>query len=236
MMTGTCFQCGTCEHQAQSIFCSLSAPQLDSLKIQKVVNTYRPHQIIFYAGNPPQGIYCIRSGKIKSYSLDTDGRQQIVRISGPGEPLGYGSLLSDEPYAATAETLEESAICFIEKQSFMRLLETYPKIGLRLMQILAVDLQNAHRTMSTLAYKSVRERLAELLLLLHARYGRKTSEGIRLDISLTRREMAEIIGATQESVIRLVSEFRQKGYLQVDGHTIILRDLPHLVDTAHISA
>lgn len=235
MMKETCLRCSTCENRGCGIFCNLSPSQLDSLKISKVVNNYRPHQAIFYAGNPPQGIYCIQSGKIKVYSLDTDGHQQIIRISGPGDLLGYGSLLSGERHDATAETLEDSTICFIEKRNFMHLLETHPKIALKFMQTLALDLQNAHRTMFTLAYKSVRERLAELLLLLHTRYGRKTSEGIRLDISLTRREIAEIIGATQESVIRLVSEFRQKGYLQVDGHTIILRDLPNLTDTAHIS-
>ena len=226
--------CRTCANRKGSIFCDLGSDHLKELEEAKTTNYYKPHQVLFYEGNQPHGLYCLNNGKVKVYKTDTEGHQQIVRLIGPGEVVGYRSLLANEPYSATAETLEESNICFIDKKTFVHILETHPKTAIHVMTMLATDLGHAENQMLKIVHKNIRERLAELLLTFNSRYGKEVNGGIRLDISLTREEMAELVGTTQESIIRLVSEFKQDGLIAVRGREITLLDLPRLVKTANL--
>lgn len=191
--------------------------------------------MIFYEGNLPYGLYCIVSGKVKIYKMDKEGHQHIVRLLGPGEMVGYRCLLANEPYSATAETLEETQVCFIDKKSLFHILESHPATAFHVMCSLAKDLGKAEYQMVNIVHKNIRERLAELLLVFLKKYGKKEEKGIRLNISLTREEMAELIGSTQESVIRLMSEFKQDGIIAVDGRSITILNAEKLVKTANVS-
>jgi len=166
--------------------------------------------------------------------MDAEGHQQIVRIAGPGDILGYRCLLADEPYSATAETLEEATICFIDKKTFLHILETHPSTSFHVMKALAHDLRLAEEKMTNMVHKNVRERLAELFLVFKAKYGKKSNEGHKLNISLTREEIAELIGTTQETAIRLISEFKKDSLIKVKGREITLVDLPALTKTANL--
>lgn len=226
--------CQTCQSRGKSVFCDLSEEHLKEIDAAKTSNHYQPHQIIFYEGNRPLGVYCIASGKVKIFKMDTAGHQQIVRLAGPGDVIGYRSLLAHEPYAATAEILEEANICFVDSKIFFHILETHPATAFHVMSALAQDLGRAEQQMINLTHKNIRERLAELLLVFEKQYGQKTAKGVKLDISLTREELAELIGTTQESLIRLMSEFRQDGLIAVDGRNITLLNIKKLVETANL--
>ena len=228
-------QCDTCVNHDRSAFCDLTGPHLSELESAKTANIYKSHQIIFYEGNQPYGVYCITSGKVKVYKMDVDGNQQIVRLAGPGDLLGYRCLLSNESYMATAETIEEASICFVDRKTFIHILETHPKTAFHVMSVLANDLRHAESQMTNFVHKNVRERLAELFLLLQSKYGEKTATGTKLNIYLSREEMAEIIGTTQESVIRLISEFKQDKLICVSGREITLCNLSRLAETANLT-
>lgn len=227
--------CKTCAIHDKSVFCDLSAKHFNEIDGAKTSNVYEPHQVIFYEGNQPYGLYCVSSGKVKVYKTGIDGHQQIVRIASPGDLLGYRCLLADEPYAASAETIEKAKICFIDKKTFLHIMETHPTTAMHVMRILSQDLRYAETQMLNFSHKNVRERLAELLLIFRARYGREIKQGVHLDISLSREELAELIGTTQESVIRLISEFKQENYILVNGREITLVNIPALIKTANIS-
>ena len=226
--------CKTCEQRENSVFCKLSNEHLEAMKQSKTTNVYKPHQVIFYEGNQPFGLYCIKEGKIKIYKMDANGHQQIVRLLGPGDLVGYRCLLAGETYTATAETITESIICFIDKNTFLNVLAQDSATASCLFKAMAVDLRHAEDQNLNLVHKNVRERLAELFLTFRLRFGQKTTEGVYLDISLTREELAEMIGTTQESVIRLISEFKQDGLIHVDGRKITLLQLEKLSDVAGI--
>lgn len=216
------------------MFCDLSDTHLEEMDRAKTTNRYLPHQVVFYEGNQPLGVYCVSAGKIKIYKSDQEGHQQIVRLAGAGDLLGYRSMLAGAPYSATAETLEEAEICFMDRKTFLDLLKTHPATAVHLMTALAQDLGTAEQKLMDMAHKNVRERLAELLLVFHKNYGEKTTNGSRLKISLTREEIAELIGTTQESVIRLLSEFKQDGLIAVEGRNITLLDLGKITETANL--
>lgn len=226
--------CQTCKSRDTSVFCDLGEAHLKEIDSAKTTNHYKPKQIVFYEGNIPYGLYCVTSGKIKVYKMDAEGHQQIVRLAGPGDILGYRCLLADEPYSATAETLEEAEICFLDKKTFVHILETHPMTASHVLRSLAKDLGHAESQMVGLVHKNIRERLAELFLIFQKKYGEKVSNGTHLKISLTREELAELIGTTQESVIRLITEFKQDGLISVDGRNITLLDTKKLIETANI--
>lgn len=227
--------CEKCNSRGKSVFCDLSHDHLAEIDAAKTSNRYQSRQIIFYEGNQPYGLYCINSGKIKIYKMDANGHQQIVRLAGPGDIMGYRCLLAGEAYSATAETIEEATVCFFDKKTFFHVLETHPTTAFNVMTRLAVDLGYAENQMANLVHKNVRERLAELFLTFKVKYGEKTPKGIKINISLTREELAELIGTTQESVIRLISEFKNDGFIAIKGREITLLDIPKLVTTANLA-
>lgn len=233
-MKNTPIHCKKCNSRDKGVFCDLSSDHLAEIDATKAVNHYKPHQVIFYEGNQPYGLYCVNSGKIKIYKMDVNGRQQIVRLVGPGDIMGYRCLLAGEPYSATAETIEEATVCFFDKKNFFHVLETHPSTTFHVMTTLARDLGRAEKQVTNLVHKNIRERLAELLLTFKARYGEKTPKGIKINISLSREELAELVGTTQESVIRLITEFKNDGLITVKGREIVLLDVPTLATTANL--
>ena len=226
--------CQACRSRDKNVFCDLGEEHLKEIDAAKTSNHYKPRQIVFYEGNQPYGLYCITTGKIKIYKMDAEGHQQIVRLAGPGDIIGYRCLLADEPYSATAETLEEATICFIDKKTFLHVLETHPATAFHLLSVLSQDLGKAENQMVSLTHKNIRERLAELFLVFEKKYGERRADGVRLNISLTREELAELIGTTQESIIRLLAEFKQDRLITVEGRQITLLNTKNLLAIANL--
>lgn len=227
-------QCEHCASRGSGVFCDLDPAHLKALSAAKTTNQYKAHQVIFYEGNRPFGLFCINAGKVKLVKADDTGDQQIVRLAGPGDIIGYRCLLVREPYSATAETIETSQICFIDQKTFRHIIETHPATALRVMQRLASELRHAEDHLMHMAKRSIRERLAEFFLLLRTRYGEDTAQGVALHLNLSRAEWAELIGTTQESLIRLFSDFRKEGLITVEGRKVWLRDVKALAEIARL--
>ncbi|MBI4126795.1 MAG: Crp/Fnr family transcriptional regulator [Deltaproteobacteria bacterium] len=227
--------CKTCQSRLMGMFCALDDPALSELNRGKTTNMYKKGQIIFYEGNRAYGLYCILAGRVKLYKTGIDGRHQIVRIADPGDLLGYRSLFADEPYTATAESLEDSTICCIDKNTFFPVLAKHPELAMNVIKKLSAELRAAEDLATSIAQKSVRERMAELLLMLKEAYGKATKAGgISISLELTRQEMGEMIGVTPETAIRLLSEFKKDGIIDVDERHITITNTKKLLDTARI--
>jgi CRP-like cAMP-binding protein len=227
--------CDQCAQRSKGIFCDLEKVALKDVSENKVMNTYKKGNTIFYQGNPPFGLYCVNSGKIKISKIGNDGKESIIRIAQPGDVLGHRSLFSDENYNATATTLEDAAICFIDKKFIYKAIQEQPSIALHLIQKLSHEMGAAESRSAAMFQKNVRERLAELFLTLAKTYGIKEKKGIRLDIKLTREEMASMIGTANETVIRFISEFKDEGLIEQEGKTIFVTDEERLLEFANIS-
>lgn len=221
--------CKLCTSFEKGIFSDLSDRDLEFLDQCKTSNKYKKKQIIFYEGNPVVGLYCIRSGKVKLYKTNKDGKQQILKIAQSGNILGHSSFFTETPHGVTAEVLEEADICFLDKNRFLSLFQTNPSISLKLIGQLSRELNHSEDQVLDLAYKSVRMRFIELLLTLKQSFGVYESGGTYwLQISLSREEIAQTIGTTVETAVRLVSEFRAEGLIEVEKKTICIKDLEKL--------
>ncbi len=208
---------------------------LHDVSDHKVVNSYKKGQTLFVQGNPPYGMYCVSTGNIKVTQVGEDGKESIVRIASAGDVLGHRSIFTDQFYNATATAVEDCTVCFLDKKYILKLVEQSPSVACNLIAKLGRDLGAAEKRISSFYQKNVRERLAELLLLLKESHGVEEDGKIRLNIKLTREEMASIIGTASETLIRFMSELKQEGFIEQKGKVIYILDEPGLLDFANIT-
>jgi len=210
--------CSTCPGRISSPFSDLTDEQVRDLESSKTCAFFKKGQIIFHEGNRPNGVYCVRNGKVKVSRLGVDGKEQIIRFVKGGDLIGYRSLLSGENLSATVSTLEETHACFVPSRILLEAISSNPKFSLELMKRACHELGEASKLITNLAQKSVRERIAEVLLIIRTTFG-EDREGF-LDLQLTREELANMVGTATESVIRLLSEFKTDDLIELSGRKI----------------
>ncbi len=227
--------CSECNAREKGIFCKLKELDLEEISKNKVTNIYKKGQTLFFQGNPPYGLYCMSTGKVKVSKIGNDGKESIVRIAVAGDILGHRSLFTHDFYTATATALETSTICFIDKKYIYKAIEQNPLVSMNIIEKLCKDLGIAEKKVASLFQKNVRERLAELLLLLKESYGIEEGENRwRLNIKLTREEMASMIGVANETLIRFMTEFKEEHLIEQQGKTIYVVDEPRLIEFADL--
>jgi CRP-like cAMP-binding protein len=227
--------CETCPSRGKGIFCDLEKLALQGVSDHKVMNTYKKGHTLFFQGNPSFGLYCINQGKVKVSKIGSDGKESIIRIANPGDVLGHRSLFSDENYTATATALEDATICFVDKKYIFQLIKDQPSVALQLIQKLSKEMGAAEARGASMFQKNVRERLAELFLTLKKSYGIQEGNRTRLDIKLTREEIASIVGTANETIIRFITEFKDEGLIEQEGKTIFIKDEEKLLEFANLN-
>ena len=225
--------CRNCPSRSVTVFSDLQGERLDTLSDHKQCGFYKKGQIVFHEESYPGGLFCVRSGAVKLFKVTANGREQIVRLAGEGNILGYRALIGGEPYAATAVVMENSTICHIPRETFFQLVTADPQLSARIMRLLSTELKMAETRIVDIAHKSVKERLAETLLLLAEKFGTK-EDGETIDIRLTREELANIIGTATESVIRLLSELNKQQILELEGKAIKIHNRKALIRLAGV--
>lgn len=226
--------CENCPSRGDGIFCNLELLELKNVDEHKVTNTFKRGQTLFVQGNHPYGLYCISSGNIKVTKVGSDGKESIVRICSGGDILGHRSLFSDQHYTATATALEDSTVCFLDKKFIMKAIEEQPEVALSVIAKLSRDMGAAESKVTSFHQKNVRERLAELLLLLKESHGEKQSDGrTKITLKLTREEMATMIGTANETLIRFISEFKDAGLIDQEGKILYITNEAELIEWAN---
>lgn len=228
--------CRNCFVRSSTCFSDLMPDDMDELVARKISTVYKKGQTIFHEGMMPTGIYCLQKGKIKIAKRGIDGKEQIVRFVLEGGLLGIRALMGGRKYSASATTLEESVVCYIEQKTFFKLSTNYPDISQCVLTLICSLLEEAEEKMTSLAQKPVRERLAEGLLILDDMFNKtpgKCRPGDERSVTLTREDLANIVGTATETVIRLLSEFKEEKLIEIEGRTIILLDKDGLKKTAH---
>lgn len=221
--------CKNCLSFEKGIFCHLEKIALNEVEQYAIKNTFKKGQTLFVEGAPTYGVYCISSGNIKITKVDPNGKETIVRLASKGDILGHRSVFSNQPYLATATALEDTTACFIDKKYILKLVQKETSVAIDIISRLGKDMGEAEKKIASFHQKNVRERLAEFLLILKDGHGVQCSDGkISLDIKLTREEMASIIGSATETLIRFMSELKDKGYIEQKGKRIFITNVEGL--------
>jgi CRP-like cAMP-binding protein len=228
--------CESCPSRDKGVFCGLSAPELSDISQHKVTNVYKKGQTLFIQGNHPFGIYCVSAGNIKVTKVGPDGKESIVRIVTAGDVIGHRSLFTEDYYTATATAMDDAKVCFLDKKFILKVINEKPTVSMEIISKLSRDMGAAEAKVSSFHQKNVRERLAELLLILKESHGEATDDGrTRINLKLTREEMATMIGTANETLIRFISEFKDAGLIEQEGKSLIINKEEELVDWANLA-
>jgi len=194
------------------------------MEARKEVLVFKKGDILFREEGKPNGIHCLREGKLKIFKHGSDGREHITRLAFPGEFVGMKAILTGTPYSVSAQALEDSVTCFIPKAEFFSLTIRYPEFTSALIGCLSQQLVDAEAKMVALAHKPVKQRLAETLLYLYQQIERRQGRREILYLNLTRQDLANIIGTAQETVIRLLADWKDQHILEIKGRKIFVLD------------
>ncbi|MGE0567319.1 MAG: Crp/Fnr family transcriptional regulator [Bacteroidia bacterium] len=219
---------------SDSVLEGLSIEDNRVLNRNMTTHGYKKGEILFREGSYPTGIYFVQKGKVKKYTTDNSGREQIIYIYQSGELLGYHALISQEYFRDSAAVIEDSTISFIPKEDFLLALNSSSVLSNRLLKCLSHEFGVLAHTISIFANRTVRERLALSLLILRDKYKTDAVKGIPVELNLTRDDLAKLVGTARETLVRLLKEFKEEGLIKINGRKIILIKAKELSKIANL--
>jgi DNA-binding response OmpR family regulator len=188
----------------------------DLCKDQKQKN-YKKKAIVFDEGESASALYFIKSGQIKIFKAHPDGKELIISVHKAGDFFGFESILQNEPYTESAVALEDAEVKLLPKADFLTIMYGHVDIAKSFVSLLCGKVKEKEEQLLHLAYNSIRQRTAEALLKLH------TLKNNDSTLSIAREDLAKIVGTATESVIRVLSEFKEEGLLEITGGKITIK-------------
>jgi len=192
----------------------------DLVSDQHKITKFKKKQILYSEGNSAHSLYFVVKGKVKTFKTNKDAREYITGLHKDGDFVGYFSLLENSYYSDSATVLEDSEICIIPKQEFFALLYSNLDIAGQFIKMLSNDIKESEERLLKLAYNSVRKRVAESLMMLLDNYKKENTTSFVMAVS--REDLASLTGASKETVIRTLSDFKDEGLVQLDGSRITI--------------
>lgn len=221
--------CVLCEER---LYPGLSKEQVCQIRERLIRELYEPHEVLFHENDKAAFLFSLRTGQIKLTSSMPDGRQQILRIAVAGHLLGIETLCGRR-YPYTAETLTDVAVCKLSHKDLREIIETSPSLSMKVIESLGQELDHAESLIRDLGLKTSPEKVSSFLLSLVPQHG---DPDIELPLRLSRREMAEMLGLTEETVSRVMADFTRKkiigsgkGYIRIFDRQR-LREINGVVD------
>jgi DNA-binding response OmpR family regulator len=199
------------------------AKGIDSLKKlseERDVRIYKKKDEIYKEGNYPRGIYFVSKGKVKTYQTNELAKELITGLHKEGDFFGYLSLLQEEKYTGSATALEDSEIYMIPKEDFFSLIYKNSEVSRKFIAILTNNIHEYEQQLITLAYNSVRKRVAEALVKLSDKYKKEGDQKFSMNVS--REDLASLAGTATETLIRTLSDFKEEKFIEVSGGAITI--------------
>lgn len=204
-------------------FCDFSSDTLKAFNAIGHKQTYPAAALLFAEGQSPRGVLVLCSGRVKLSTASREGKVLILKVASPGDVLGLSAVLSGVPYEATAETVTPCRVNFIGRDHLAYFLTRYGDAGLRAARAVSKEYQDAClEIQEILLAPSSAGKLAKLLLS-WAEDGKKDGEG-RVRSMLTHEEMAQMIGASRETVTRVMTQLKRKQIIRLEGSTLVIRN------------
>ncbi len=200
-----------------------SLQELKNLSDSAKIKTYKKKELVYTEGNNPNYLYLLQKGKIKTFRAHEYGKELIISLHKEGDFFGYTSLLDETPYNESAEALDDSTVVLIPKEDFYALLNNNHGVMKRFVKLLSNEVQEKEVQLLQMAYSSVKKRVAEALLKLQKQYQQNTKD--IFSISISREDLANIVGTATESLIRTLSDFKQENLIEIKGSNISIIDV-----------
>lgn len=189
--------------------------ELNKLSEDREIQRFRKKDFVYEEGQYAKRLYFIASGKVKTFKTNDVGKEYIIKIHKAGEFLGYQALIKEDKYQESASALEETELSLIPKEDFFALLYNNRDFSARFIKMLADNMESQEEQLLSLAYNSIRKRVAESLLVLQERFAKD-------GISILRDDLASMVGTAKESVIRTLTDFKNEGLIKIEGGSITI--------------
>ena len=217
--------CLSCKLRADRLFCDLPDETMRAFDSINYPTTFPKGAMLFVEGQSPRGIFVLCTGRTKLSTCSSDGKTLITQIAEPGELLGLSATVSGKPYEVTGETLDPCQVKFVRRDDFLQFLREHGDACLRVAQLLSNNYITAYEQVRSLGLShTAAEKLAKFLLDWGAKNGTETEQGIRLKLTLTHEEIAQLIGSSRETVTRMLGDLKSKKMIQVKGSTLLICD------------
>ena len=210
--------------KSEFLFEGLPDDILNTLSKNKEIRTYKKGETIFVEGRNPSGIYHVDSGMVKKFTIGQSGKVHIFYLCKQGEFLGHHALLSNETYPDSAEAILDSVISFIPKSNLFEAIDKSHKLCKRLLGTLSHEFGVFIQSTQILAQHPVRERTALALLVLAEKFKMNETNVKNVAINLWRKDLASFIGTSEETVVRILHDFREDRQIEIDGRIIKVLD------------
>jgi CRP/FNR family cyclic AMP-dependent transcriptional regulator len=184
--------------------------------------------VLFHEGDQGDRLYVIHEGKIKLGRSSSDGRENLLAILGPSEMFGELSLFDPGPRTATATAVAESQLIGLGSEEFKVFLADHPRVAVTLLAALARRLRRTNESLADLVFTDVPGRVAKALLDLSSRFGRPVDGGVLVAHDLTQEELAQLVGASRETVNKALADFATRGWLKLEARAVLLQDIERL--------
>ena len=199
----------------------LVASQFENIDVQR-------GQVIFHEGEPGDSLYIVLAGKIKLGRRSADGRENLVALMGPSDQFGELSMFDPGPRTTTAVAVTDSRLARMPKEALRQWITQRPEIAERLLRVLARRLRRTNNMLADLIFTDVPGRVAKQLLQLANRFGSMDGGYLRVTHDLTQEELAQLVGASRETVNKALADFASRGWLRLEGKGVVILDRERL--------
>lgn len=227
-----CNQCAECQWRNDDFFCQFDPETLKAFDSITFTNVYPDGALLYTEGETPQGLFVLCYGQVKlTISASGSGKTLIKRMVQAGEVLGLSSVLSGNPYKASAETVRPSQLKFVKREDFLRFYAEHRDVSFNIARQLIEECESDADQIRNLGLaNSAAERLAQLLLAWCEQSGSPSASGMRFPVVMTHEEISQLIGTSRETVTRLLKRFRDQKILTVRRSSMTLHKKDELED------
>jgi CRP/FNR family transcriptional regulator, cyclic AMP receptor protein len=210
------------------LFEALSDEDSHALRAKVLVVRFDRGERLFSEGDQGDRLYIILSGKIKLTRAAPDGRENLVSVHGPGEMFGELSLFDPIPRTSSATAITQAELAGLAHADLRTFLATRPEVAMHLLQALAQRLRRINDVKADLVFTDVPGRVAKALLDLSERFGVQTPEGMQVNHDLTQEELAQLVGASRETVNKALADFAARGWIHLAAKSVLISDTDRL--------
>lgn len=215
------------------LFSALDDEAAQALRASMTEHKAAKGAVIFAEGDLGDRLYLVISGKVKLGTHADDGRENMFAVLGPGEMFGELSLFDPSPRAATAVALTDVILLGLANDALQPWLAGRPEVALGLLRALARRMRKTHDSLSDLVFTDVPGRVAKALIELAKKFGQSEGDGLRVNHDLTQEELAQLVGASRETVNKALADFVQRGWIVLEQKSVLILEIARLERRAH---
>lgn len=210
------------------LFERMSPEEREELRGMMSQTTLRRGEVLFNEGDSGDRLYILLTGKVKLGHTSVDGRENLLAVLGPGEVVGELTLFDPGPRSTTATAVATTELLALEHNQLMGFIDSHPTLAKDMLRALAVRLRRTNIALADLVFSDVPGRVAKALLDLAERFGAPTEDGIHVPHDLTQEELAQLVGASRETINKSLAEFVSRGWIRLEGRAVTIIDVERL--------